>query len=204
MINYNALSDKELLQMVVLEKDTESITDELLFQFGTLADILVDSEEAELIQVKGLGRKRVQQIKAVNELAKRLYCKSPNNSYKITQPKDVADLMLPDMRFLKKEYLKVLLLNTKNVVISVETVSVGSLNSSIVHPREVFNVAIRKSAASIIICHNHPSGDTTPSKEDLNITKRLKECGQLLGIELLDHIIIGDTRFKSLKEDGFI
>ena len=108
------------------------------------------------------------------------------------------------MRFLKKEYLRVILLNTKNCVISTEDVSIGSLNASIVHPREVFFEAIRKHAASIIICHNHPSGDPTPSNEDISITKRLKECGKIIGIELLDHLIIGDGTFISLKEKGVL
>ena len=108
------------------------------------------------------------------------------------------------MKFLKKEYLKVLLLDTKNKVIEVETVSIGSLSSSIVHPREVFNTAIRKLAASIIVVHNHPSGDAKPSKEDISITKRLKESGEILGIKLLDHIIIGMNRYFSLKEEGLI
>jgi DNA repair protein RadC len=92
------------------------------------------------------------------------------------------------------------MLNTKNVVISMKDVSIGSLNSSIVHPREVFSEAIRKNSASIIVCHNHPSGDPTPSKEDINVTERLKECGKLLGIELLDHLIIGNGSYISLKE----
>jgi DNA repair protein RadC len=108
------------------------------------------------------------------------------------------------MRFLKKEHLRVIMLNTKNCVISTEDVSVGSLNASIVHPREVFCEAIRKHAASIIICHNHPSGDPTPSNEDISITKRLKECGKIIGIELLDHLIIGDGIFISLKDKGVV
>jgi DNA repair protein RadC len=108
------------------------------------------------------------------------------------------------MRSLKQEHLKVIMLNTKNVVIFIKDVSVGSLNSSIVHPREVFCDAIRKSSASIVICHNHPSGDPTPSNEDVNITYRLKECGKLLGIDLLDHLIIGNGRYISLKEKGIV
>jgi DNA repair protein RadC len=204
MLNYELLSDKELLKMVVMEKESESVVDDLILQFNNLADLLVDSDEAELLKIKGVGIKRVQQIKAINELARRLYSKRNVKGYKITQPRDAADLLAPEMRFFKKEHLKVILLNTKNVVILTETVSVGSLNSSIVHPREVFSIAIRKSASSIIIAHNHPSGEPEPSNEDISITNRIKECGKLLGIELLDHIIIGGSTFISLKEKGII
>lgn len=199
MLNYKMLSNEELLKMLIMEKEGENVVEELLAQFTSLPDILLDADEIELMSVKGVGSKRVQQIKAVGELSRRLYRKS-TNGYKITHPKDAADLVLPEMRFLKKEYLRVIMLNTKNCVISTEDVSIGSLNSSIVHPREVFCEAIRKHAASIIICHNHPSGDPTPSNEDISITKRLKECGKIIGIELLDHLIIGDGIFISLKE----
>jgi DNA repair protein RadC len=108
------------------------------------------------------------------------------------------------MRNLKQECLKVVMLNTKNIVISIKDVSIGSLNSSIVHPREVFNEAIKKNSASIIVSHNHPSGDPTPSGEDINLTHRLSECGKLIGIELLDHIIIGNGIYISLKEKGIL
>ena len=111
---------------------------------------------------------------------------------------------MEDMRYLKKEYLKLIMLNTKNVIISIKDISIGNLNSSIVHPREVFYEAIKKCSASVVICHNHPSGDPTPSKEDINITTRLKECGKLLGIEVLDHIIIGNGTYISLKEKGML
>jgi DNA repair protein RadC len=198
------LTDKELLQMLVMEKAYENITDVLLGQFSTLSDILKEAEETELMAVKGLGMRRVQQIKAVNELARRLYSKPLPDGYKIKGPSDVATLMIPEMKFLKEEHLKVLLLNTRNVVIAIETASIGSLNSSIVSPREIFKPAIRRSAASIILVHNHPSGDITPSLEDMNATARIHECGNLLGIELLDHVIIGDLKYVSLKDKGLI
>ena len=96
------------------------------------------------------------------------------------------------------------LLNTKNCIIGVKDIFTGSLNNSIVHPREIFKAAINKNSASIIICHNHPSGDPTPSSEDINITLRIKECGSIIGIQLLDHIIIGNNKYISLKEEGLI
>ncbi|MPN46980.1 hypothetical protein SDC9_194579 [bioreactor metagenome] len=167
--------------------------------------MLINSAENELINISGVGIKRAAQIKAIAELARRLYSNVYNvNKYKITQPKDAANLLMNDMRFLKKEYLKVILLNTKNEVISIETISIGSLNASITHPRETFISAIRKSAASIILAHNHPSGDPSPSSEDISLTNRIRESGKLLGIELLDHIIIGDLKYVSLKEQGIL
>jgi DNA repair protein RadC len=111
---------------------------------------------------------------------------------------------MEEMRFLEKEHFKVILLNIKNHVISVEDISIGSLNSSIVHPREVFKPAIKRSSASIILAHNHPSGDPTPSREDIDITRRLCEAGKILGIEVIDHVIIGNGSFVSLKEKGVI
>lgn len=143
------------------------------------------------------------QLKLAMELSKRVRTYK-KEQYKIGQPRDAADLLMEDLRCLKQEVLKVIYLNTKNIVIGVDTVSMGSLNSSIVHPREVFSNAIKRSAASIIVSHNHPSGDPSPSSEDINITHRLKESGKLLGIELLDHIIIGDGTYVSLKEKGIL
>ena len=204
MINYKTLTDRELLQMLVMEKRDEHISEKLLDQFSTLSDLLQGSAEEELMKVKGLGMKRTQQIKAVNELARRLYNTPLPTGYKITGPTDVAILLTPEMKFLTVEHLMVLLLNTKNVVIAIETVSIGSLNTSILSPREVFKSAIRKSSASIILVHNHPSGDTNPSMEDIAATERIKECGKILGIELLDHIIIGDLKYISLKDKGYM
>lgn len=111
---------------------------------------------------------------------------------------------MEELRYKKKEYFKVLLLNTKNHVISREEVSVGSLNASIVHPREIFAVPLRKSAASVILVHNHPSGDPSPSQEDLEVTRRLVDAGSILGIAVRDHIIIGDGCFFSFKEKGLL
>ena len=121
---------------------------------------------------------------------------------RIRSPRDVYQLLAPTLRDERREHFVVLLLDTRNGVMRTRTVSIGDLSSSIVHPREVFQEAIRHGAASLIVAHNHPSGDPTPSPEDGAVTKRLAEAGQLLGIELLDHIILGDGRFVSLKEKG--
>jgi DNA repair protein RadC len=111
---------------------------------------------------------------------------------------------MEDMRYYKKEYFKIILLDTKNKVIDIITISIGSLNSSIVHPREVFLEAVKKSSASIILLHNHPSGEVQPSREDINITQRLIEAGDIMGIKVLDHIIIGDGTYLSFKEENII
>lgn len=129
-----------------------------------------------------------------------------STSSKITSPKDAADIFTNAINLDKKaeEYLYMIALGTKNDVLGCMEISHGSINSSIVHPREVFKRALLLNSVSIIIAHNHPSGNTTPSKEDINITQRLKECGNILGIELMDHLIVGDNTFLSFKEKGML
>ncbi len=163
---------------------------------------LVDNDVEQLSCINGIGRAKAAQIKAAIELGKRLSAFEPGADKPVKCPQDVADLLMEEMRYLRKEHMKLILLNIKCNLISVEEVSVGSLNASIVHPREVFNPAIKKSSASIIMVHNHPSGDPTPSSEDTAITARIYEAGKLIGIELVDHIIIGDGRYISMKEKG--
>lgn len=123
---------------------------------------------------------------------------------KVTSPKEVYKIIAEYLKGVDREHLVLLTLDTKNVITSITTISIGSLNTSIVHPREVFKTAILSNAASIILAHNHPSGDSTPSKEDINITDRIKESGKILGIDLLDHLIIGDDSYISLKEKGIL
>jgi DNA repair protein RadC len=117
---------------------------------------------------------------------------------------DAGGLVVEDMRSLDREHFKVMLLDSKNAVISVETVSIGTVNASIVHPREVLKPALEKSATSMILVHNHPTGNVAPSREDILLTRRFEKCGRILGIDVVDHIIIGDGRFKSMKEGGYI
>ncbi|MDW7671493.1 MAG: DNA repair protein RadC [Bacillota bacterium] len=154
----------------------------------------------ELCVIKGVGPAKACQILAAVELGKRITLTERNQRYKIKCPADISRLLMEDLRFLKKEKFCVLLLNTKHEVMTIEEISVGSLNASIVHPREVFLPAIKKSSSAVILVHNHPSGDPTPSKEDIQITKRLIESGALIGISVLDHVIIGDNIFTSLRE----
>jgi DNA repair protein RadC len=158
----------------------------------------------ELYAIPGMGMAKSCQIIAAIELGKRIATKPKNKKINIKSPDEVASLFIEEMRYLKKEYFKVLLLNTKNEIIMIENVSVGSLNSSVVHPREVFCTAIKKSACSLIAVHNHPSGNPAPSQTDIDVTKRLIEAGELLGIKVLDHLIIGDGVYLSLKEKMLI
>ncbi|MCL6451474.1 MAG: DNA repair protein RadC [Acetobacteraceae bacterium] len=163
---------------------------------------LLDATVQELSGLNGMGPAKVAQIKAALELGRRLA--SPGVRPTVKSPRDVADLVMERMRYLDREHFQVVLLNTRNQVLGVELVSVGTLSSSVVHPREVFKAALRRSAAAIILVHNHPSGDPTPSPEDVGLTRRLSQGGHLLGVEVLDHVVIGDGCFVSLRErEGF-
>ncbi|MFL0247466.1 RadC family protein [Candidatus Clostridium stratigraminis] len=202
-----ALSNNELLA-IILRTGTSNenileLSSRIIKESGGLNGLLTSSYE-DYLQLKGIGSAKASQLIALAEISKRFKSFKSGEEYKISEPKDAAMLLMESMRNLKQECLKVVLLNTKNIVISIRDVSIGSLNSSIVHPREVFNEAVKKSCASIIVSHNHPSGDPTPSSEDINLTHRLSECGKLLGIEMLDHIIIGNGIYISLKEKGIL
>lgn len=201
------LSNSELLAIILRTGSSNenilNLSSRILKETGGLNGLLTSSTE-DYLGLRGIGTAKAAQLLAIGEISKRFKSFKSGEQFKINQPKDAADLLMEGMRNLKQEYLKVVMLNTKNFVISIKDISIGSLNSSIVHPREVFTEAIKKSSASIIVSHNHPSGDPTPSGEDINLTHRLSECGKLLGIELLDHIIIGNGSYISLKEKGIL
>ena len=203
----NQLSNSELLAVILRtgtkDENILNLCDKLISHFGGINGLLNPSIE-ELKGIKGIGEAKATQIMALAELSARFNSFKSGEEYVISFPKDVAFYMMKEMNTYKKEYFKLIMLNTKNIVISVKDVSIGNLNSSIVHPREVFVEAIKMSSASVILCHNHPSGAPTPSKEDIAVTKRLKECGTLLGIEVLDHIIIGRKKYISLKEEDIV
>lgn len=205
MNKFEYLPDKELLKILIREKSDENIIDCLIHEFSTLPQLLINSEEAELRQIKGIGEIRSKQIKAAAELARRLYkVDYSKNKHQISSPKDAAEYVMNDMRYLRHEVLRVIMLNTKNYIIADEIISMGSLDSSIVHPRELYIKAIKNSSSSVIIYHNHPSGDPNPSNEDINLTHRIKDAGKILGINCIDHIIIGDGKYISLKERGIL
>lgn len=161
---------------------------------------LLDLTVEELSAYPGIGMAKAAQIKAALELSRRLAVAGLTERPVVKSPADVARLVMEEMRHYDREHIKAVLLNSKNAVLAVETVHVGSVNSSLVHPREVFKAAIRRSAAALILVHNHPSGDPHPSREDEEVTRRFREAGELLGIDLLDHIIIGDGCYYSFRE----
>ena len=157
----------------------------------------------ELCKIEGIGLSKATQIKAALELGLRISSYRPNK-YKVKNPWDIYKYYMEGLRYKQNEVFKVVLLNTKNEIITDIDVSVGTLNSSLVHPREVFKEAIRRSSNKMILIHNHPSGSVEPSNEDKNITDRLIKCGELIGIEVIDHIIIGDGLYFSFKENMII
>ena len=204
----DTLSNEELLA-ILLRTGTKgenviALSSRLLAELDGLDGLLnVSYEEAS--KIKGIKKVKACQIIAMMELVNRIRTfKSQKEMIKISSPKDIASLLINEMVNLKQEVFKLILLNTKNIVIGTKDIFKGTLNSSIVHPREVFKEAIQRGRANVIVCHNHPSGDPSPSKEDIDITIRLKECGNIIGIGVLDHIIIGNNKYVSLKEKGII
>ncbi|MCG8502026.1 MAG: DNA repair protein RadC [Firmicutes bacterium] len=165
---------------------------------------LHDISLEELKRIKGIGRVKAVQLKAVIQLAKRIAASGYQDKMCISSPADVSKLLMEDMRYLKQEHFKIIMLNVKNHVLKHVDITIGTLNASIVHPRDVFSEPIRVKCASVILVHNHPSGDPAPSHEDIEVTKRIVEAGKILGIDVLDHIIIGDGKYVSLKEKGII
>ncbi|MDO8886137.1 DNA repair protein RadC [Candidatus Oleimmundimicrobium sp.] len=203
----SGLSDSELLAILLgtgTKRETAlQLGQRILSKFKNLRNLVSTSPE-ELAEINGIGKAKSSQIVAAVELGRRMNTISNEKGNFITNPKDVVDLFMAEMRYLDRECFKAALLNTKNKVLKIVEVSTGNLNSSIVHPREVYKFAIKCSAASVIVVHNHPSGDSSPSKEDVVTTQRLSEAGKLLGIELLDHVIIGDGEYTSLKEKNLV
>ncbi|PKM47167.1 MAG: hypothetical protein CVV03_04640 [Firmicutes bacterium HGW-Firmicutes-8] len=173
----------------------------LLAKSGGLLGVTESSVE-ELCSIKGLGPAKAAQLKAAIELGRRLSAEVSGPRQLIRTPVDVHNLLKERMRYCDREHFLAVFLNTKHHVITVETISVGSLNSSLVHPRELFKNSIKRSAAALILVHNHPSGDPAPSIEDIEITRRLVEVGNIIGIQVLDHIIIGENGFVSMKDQG--
>ncbi|MEB6245176.1 RadC family protein [Staphylococcus xylosus] len=200
------LSDVELLAILINtgRKGFSSldIANELLKSVESLKQLKALSIN-DLNKVKGIGLYKALILKAAFELGERMHSGSLEEKIQITSPQDVANFMMGKMEHLTQEKFIVLFLNSKNVIIKQKTIFIGTLNSSVIHPREIFSEAIKCASNAIVVLHNHPSGDTTPSKEDIRATNRLRECGEILGIDLLDHIIIGDHTYMSMLEDGY-
>ena len=204
-----ALSNVELLAILLhsgtRKKSVFELSQEILAKYKEdgLAS-LVNSSPKELISIKGLVLAKVTTLLAAIELGLRLAKKPSAQKLAIKRPLDVVNYVMPRLRYEKKEHFAILLLDTKNQIIAFPDISIGSLNASIVHPREVFRCAINHFASSMILVHNHPSGDPSPSMEDIHITKKLIAGSKILDIEILDHIIVGDNKFTSLKQQGMI
>ena len=200
------LSSQELLTLILgrgIKGESAMVTAQrLLSTFGNVKRISEASLEV-LSEVKGIGLAKASQIKAVFELSKRSK-EEVSKKNKVQTAKDVASLVSSELRDKKKEHFLILSLDSRNNLIKISNVSIGTINANLVHPREVFKEAIQSMAASIILAHNHPSGDPEPSEDDLGITKRLTEAGKIIGIEILDHIIIAQDEVFSFKEKKLI
>lgn len=201
-----ALSAQELLQLILgrgISGESVAVTaQKLLSQFGSLQKLSEGSIE-ELSSIKGIGLAKAAQIKAAFEISRRLSTQIPSyKSKELADPKKVCLLIKSRLKDYHKEHFYVIALNSRNH--SIAEISVGSLNASVVHPREVFSEAIINKAASVIFAHNHPSGNPEPSEADLAITKQLVEAGKILGIEVLDHIIVSKNSYFSFKIKNLI
>jgi DNA repair protein RadC len=200
-----ALSSAELLAIILRtgtrDENVVRVAQRLLATFGGLTG-LAKANTAELTAEKGLGPAKAAQLKAALEIGRRLLLESPDERPQIRAPADAANLVMSQMSLLDQEHLCTMLLDTKNRVLATPTIYVGSLNTSLIRVGELFREAIRANCASLIVLHNHPSGDPTPSPEDVAVTRQIVEAGKLLDVEVLDHLVIGRQRFVSLKERG--
>ena len=203
-----ALSTAELLAIIlrVGSKGDSAITlaNRILAEFNGIEGV-GRSSVAELCQVRGVGKAKAVQILAAIELGRRVAAAPGSSGEPVTSAADVHRHMGPILGHLDREHFCALMLNTRGQVIANATISIGSLNASLVHPRELFRDAVRHIAASMILVHNHPSGDVTPSEEDIRLTRRLVKCGDLMGIQIIDHVIVSrGHKFFSMKEHGYI
>jgi DNA repair protein RadC len=200
-----ALSSAELLA-IILRTGTPSenvlaLAGRILARFGGLAG-LARASFGELCGERGLGEAKAAQVKAALELGRRLLSTQPQERATVQSPQDVANLVMAEMGLLDQEHLRVLLLNTKNQVLAMPEVYKGNVNSTLVRTGELFREAVREGCPALVVVHNHPSGDPTPSRDDVEMTRQMVEAGQLLGIDVLDHVVIGRQSFVSLRERG--
>lgn len=200
-----SLSNTELLAILLRVGSTSEnvlrLAERLLITFGGLSG-LARASFAELCAQRGVGEAKAAQIKASLEIGRRLLLDHPEARQAVRSPSDVADLLLLEMGYLEQEHLRVVLLNTKNQVVAMPEVYKGSVNTSLIRIGEIFREAVRQNCAALVVVHNHPSGDPTPSQEDVQITEQIVDAGKLLDIEVLDHLVIGQQQFVSLRERG--
>lgn len=199
----DALSSAELIAILLGSgtkgKHVLDLAQEIISHFGSL-EALADATVPELCEIHGLGNAKAIQLKAALGLAKRMKERVGREVVQINHPEQVYRMVCGDLEDEKREVFLSILLDVKGCVIGKEVISIGTLSNSLVHPREVFYPAIRNKAASMILVHNHPSGDPTPSREDLEVTDRLMESGKLIGIPVEDHIVIGKGRYRSIRQ----
>lgn len=205
----SSLSDCELLA-VLLRTGTKgenvlNLAERILYHIGENGILGIHKFSVEqLMQIKGVGKVKAIQIACISELAKRLAKAEAKKTLCFSSPETIAQYYMEDLRHEKQEHMKMLMLNSKADLIGESDVSKGTVNASLITPRELFIEALQKNAVSIVIMHNHPSGDPTPSRDDMLTTKRISEAGNLIGIELLDHIIIGNNCYISFREQGIL
>ena len=201
--NLSNNNDAELLS-IILGIKPETIK-EAVAEYNSVPNFINNYSVKDILKIKGLGKGTITKLEALWELYNRFSInKKLEKNYIISKPEDIYDLVKDDMKYFEQEHFRILMLNTKNIVINIKDIFIGASNSSVIETRKVFKEALKYNAKNITICHNHPSGDPDPSKEDVNISLRIKEAGKIIGIDLLDHIIIGDNRFVSLKYKGVI
>lgn len=208
-LGVHSLSDKELLA-VLLRCGTQgenaiALAEKLLYQEGSDGILGLHQFSMEkLLKIKGIGKVKATQILCISELAKRLAKANAKDTLCFSAPDTIAQYYMEDMRHEKQENMKLLMLNSKTMLIGECDISKGTVNASLITPRELFIEALQKNAVAIVIMHNHPSGDPSPSQEDIYTTTRIKEAGDLIGIRLLDHIIIGNNCYISFREEGML
>lgn len=204
-VGERALSTAELLAIIIRTgvdgENVVRLSERLLAFFDGLPG-LARASVTELQTVKGIGPAKAIEIKAALEVGRRLLASAPEQRAQVSSPADAANLLMSDMSLLEQEHLRLILLDTRNQVLATPNVYVGSLNTSVIRVGELFRYAIKENAAAIIVAHNHPSGDPSPSPEDVQVTRQIVSAGKLLDIDLLDHVIIGRGRYVSLKERG--
>lgn len=201
--NLSNNNDTELLSIILGTKP--EIIKEAVAEYNSVPNFINNYSVEDILKIKGLGKGTITKLEALWELYNRFSInKKLEKKYIISKPEDIYDLVKDDMKYFEQEHFRILMLNTKNILINIKDIFIGASDSSVIETRKVFKEALKYNAKNITICHNHPSGDPNPSKEDVNISLKIKEAGKIIGIDLLDHIIIGDNRFVSLKYKGVI
>lgn len=201
--NLSNNNDTELLSIILGTKP--EIIKEAIAEYNSVPNFINNYSVEDILKIKGLGKGTITKLEALWELYNRFSInKKLEKNYIISKPEDIYDLVKDDMKYFEQEHFRILMLNTKNILINIKDIFIGASDSSVIETRKVFKEALKYNAKNITICHNHPSGDPNPSKEDVNISLKIKEAGKIIGIDLLDHIIIGDNRFVSLKYKGVI